>query len=49
MADQNVVPIRASGKQPEAVARTANGQRVTISDCERLLASHGEPDGRLQV
>lgn len=38
MSDQNVVPIRTGGKQPEAAARTANGQRVTISDCEHLLA-----------
>lgn len=39
MTDQNVVPIRASEKQQEAVARTANGERVTLNDCERLLAA----------
>ncbi|HHH9566542.1 TPA: hypothetical protein ACP33B_004650 [Pseudomonas aeruginosa] len=40
MTDQNVVPIRTGWKQPGAVARTANGERVTLSDCERLLAVH---------
>lgn len=39
MTDQNVVSIRASEKQQEAVARTANGERVTLNDCERLLAA----------
>lgn len=40
MTDQNIVPIRTSGKQQEAVARTANGERITLNDCERLLAAH---------
>lgn len=40
MTDQNVAPIRTGWKQPEAAARTANGERVTLSDCERLLAVH---------
>lgn len=38
MTDQNVVPIRTGGKQPGAAARTANGEQVTLSDCEHLLA-----------
>jgi hypothetical protein len=40
MPDQNVVPIRSGGKQSELVARTASGERVTLSDCERALAAH---------
>lgn len=49
MSDQNVVPIRTSGKQPEVVARTANGERVTLSDCEHLLAVHQGFDSDLIV
>ncbi len=40
MTDQNIVPIRTSGKQQEAVARTANGERITLNDCERLRVAH---------
>ena len=40
MPDKNVVPIRSGGKQLEVVARTASGERVTLSDCEHALAAH---------
>lgn len=32
MTNENVVPIRTGGKLPDAVARTANGERLTLNE-----------------
>jgi len=40
MNNGKVVPISAAAKPDQRVARTANGDGVSLADCERLLAQH---------
>lgn len=49
MDNGKVIPISAAAKPDRPVARTANGNGVSLADCERMLAQHQGFESNLAV
>lgn len=49
MDSNKVIPISAASRPDRRVARTANGEGVSLADCERMLAQHQGFESNLAV